>query len=156
MRLLDEIAALKEGTRADLISKVPNPSAPSSALGKRKRTDASVVEDIQHTTRNGHNTAEVLSDDSLQARGVEPTSGTSGIHIIRLSHPQADQPQIVQRSFAVSFSFATTCNSKTLLVIRCCLRSRPSRVVSVKAFSLHTTTSEWIMQGASHTQSISS
>ncbi|KAI1624873.1 hypothetical protein EDD37DRAFT_365228 [Exophiala viscosa] len=77
MRLLDEIAALKEGPRADRDSKATEPPAISSALGKRKRTNASVVEDSPQTKRNGHDTGDVLSDDGLQATGAKATSGRS-------------------------------------------------------------------------------
>ncbi|KIV87540.1 hypothetical protein PV11_03079 [Exophiala sideris] len=62
-KLLDEIAALKEEVRADRDTRVPEPSAPSSALGKRKRTNVSVLEDLSHLKRNGHDTAAVQIDD---------------------------------------------------------------------------------------------
>ncbi|KAK4946738.1 hypothetical protein LTR10_014240 [Elasticomyces elasticus] len=76
-KLLDDIAALKEGVRADRDTRVPEPSAPSSALGKRKRTNVSVLEDLSHIKRNGQDTAAVPIDDGSQATGAKVTSAGS-------------------------------------------------------------------------------
>lgn len=87
VRLLDEIAVLKDGIGADQEPHVPKSSELSSALGKRKRSIPSILKDVPHSKRKSHVTVEVPVDDILESPGANVGVDRFGKSmIIRISH----------------------------------------------------------------------